>query len=120
LRVYNRHGRRDNKYKARIKILVHELGVEEYKRQVEEEYAHMRTLGLNPPTEELDRIRPFFPGPAYEAGLSDELDRTDPAFALWVDRQVVAHRQPGYAIVNISLKPRGGIPGDASAEQIAL
>ncbi|WP_176591292.1 nitrite/sulfite reductase [Sphingobium sp. EM0848] len=120
LRVYNRYGRRDNKYKARIKILVHELGVEEYKRQVEEEYAHMKQLGLNPPTEELDRIRPFFANPAYEAGLSDDLDRTDPAFALWVDRQVAAHKQPGYAIVNISLKPRGGIPGDASAEQIEL
>ena len=120
LRVYNRYGRRDNKYKARIKILVHELGVEEYKRQVEEEYAHMRELGLNPPTEELDRIRPFFANPAYEQGLSDEIDRTDPAFALWVDRQVAAHKQPGYAIVNISLKPHGGIPGDASAEQIEL
>ncbi|AMK22671.1 MULTISPECIES: nitrite/sulfite reductase [unclassified Sphingobium] len=120
LRVYNRYGRRDNKYKARIKILVHELGVEEYKRQVEEEYAHMRELGLNPPTEELDRIRPFFANPAYEQGLSDEIDRTDPAFALWVDRQVAAHKQPGYAIVNISLKPKGGIPGDASAEQIEL
>jgi sulfite reductase (NADPH) hemoprotein beta-component len=120
LRVYNRYGRRDNKYKARIKILVHELGVEEYKRQVEEEYAHMKQLGLNPPTEELDRIRPFFANPAYEEGLSDEIDRADPAFALWVDRQVAAHKQPGYAIVNISLKPRGGIPGDASAEQIEL
>ncbi|WP_340264856.1 nitrite/sulfite reductase [Sphingobium mellinum] len=120
LRVYNRYGRRDNKYKARIKILVHELGVEEYKRQVEEEFTHMRELGLNPPTEELDRIRHFFAGPAYEQGLNDEIDRADPAFALWVDRQVVAHKQLGYAIVNISLKPHGGIPGDASAEQIEL
>ena len=120
LRVYNRYGRRDNKYKARIKILVHELGVDEYKRQVEEEFAHMGELGLNPPREELDRIRPFFANPAYEQGLSDEIDRSDPAFALWVDRQVAAHKQPGYAIVNISLKPRGGIPGDASAEQIEL
>ncbi|HEX7742938.1 MAG TPA: nitrite/sulfite reductase [Sphingobium sp.] len=120
LRVYNRYGRRDNKYKARIKILVHELGVEEYKRQVEEEYTHMKQLGLNPPTEELDRIRPFFANPAYEQGLGDEIDRSDPAFALWVDRQVAAHKQPGYAIVNISLKPAGGIPGDASAEQIEL
>ena len=120
LRVYNRYGRRDNKYKARIKILVHELGVEEYKRQVEAEFAHMRELGLNPPIEELARIRPFFANPAYEQGLSDEIDRADPAFALWVDRQVAAHKQAGYAIVNISLKPRGGIPGDASAEQIEL
>ncbi|BAV64037.1 nitrite/sulfite reductase [Sphingobium cloacae] len=120
LRVYNRYGRRDNKFKARIKILVHELGVEEYKRQVEEEFAHMKTLGLNPPREELDRIRPFFANPAYEQGLSDEIDRSDPAFALWVERQVVDHKQSGYAIVNISLKPVGGIPGDASADQIDL
>ncbi|MDI1297010.1 MAG: nitrite/sulfite reductase, partial [bacterium] len=120
LRVYNRYGRRDNKYKARIKILVHELGVDEYVRQVEEEFAQMKTLGLNPPREELARIRAFFADPAYEAGASDDIDRSDPAFALWVDRQVAAHKQPGYAIVNISLKPLTGIPGDASADQIDL
>lgn len=120
LRVYNRYGRRDNKYKARIKILVHEIGVEEYRRQVEEEFAHMRRQGLNPPVEELARIRAFFAPPVYETGLSDEIDRADPAFALWVDRNVAAHKAPGHAIVNISLKPLGGIPGDASAEQMEL
>ncbi|MDX3900122.1 MAG: nitrite/sulfite reductase [Sphingobium sp.] len=120
LRVYNRYGRRDNKYKARIKILVHEIGVEEYRRQVEEEFAHMRTLGLNPPTAELDRIRAFFAAPAYKIGLPEEIDRADPAFGLWVDQNVAAHKAPGYAIVNISLKPLGGIPGDASAEQMEL
>ena len=120
LRVYNRYGRRDNKYKARIKILVHELGVEEYRRQVAEEFAHMKTLGLNPPREELARIAAHFAPPAYESGLSDDLDRSDPDFALWVDRNVTAHKQHGYAIVNISLKPIGGIPGDASADQIEL
>lgn len=120
LRVYNRYGRRDNKYKARIKILVHELGVEEYRRQVAEEFAHMKTLGLNPPREELARIAAHFAHPAYESGLSDDLDRSDPDFALWVDRNVTAHKQHGYAIVNISLKPIGGIPGDASADQIEL
>ena len=120
LRVYNRHGRRDNKYKARIKILIHELGVDEYCRQVEEEFAHMKTLGLDPPREELARISAFFADPAYETGLSEDIDRSDPDFALWLDRNVVAHKQPGYAIANISLKPIGGIPGDASAEQIDL
>jgi sulfite reductase (NADPH) hemoprotein beta-component len=120
LRVYNRHGRRDNKYKARIKILVHEIGVEEYKRQVEEEFAHMRDLGLDPPREELARIRAFFAGPAYESGLSEDIDRADPAFALWVDQNVAAHKAPGYAIVNVSLKPLGGIPGDASDAQMEL
>ncbi|MEJ7933735.1 nitrite/sulfite reductase [Sphingobium sp. AN558] len=120
LRVYNRYGRRDNKYKARIKILVHELGADEYRRQVEEEFAHMKALGLNPPREELARIRACFANPAYEADASDAIDRSDPGFALWVDRQVAAHKQPGYAIVNISLKPVDGIPGDASADQIEL
>ena len=120
LRVYNRYGRRDNKYKARIKILVHELGVAEYTRQVEEEFAHMQTLGLEPPTAELDRIRAMFGDPPFEAGASDDLDRSDPGFALWLDQNVAAHKQPGYAIATISLKPTGGIPGDASADQIRL
>ena len=120
LRVYNRYGRRDNKYKARIKILVHELGVDEYRRQVEEEFAHIKTLNLDPPVAELDRIRAYFADPAYETGLPDEIDLSDPAFAAWVKQQVVAHKQPGYAIANISLKPVSGIPGDASAEQIEL
>jgi sulfite reductase (NADPH) hemoprotein beta-component len=120
LRVYNRYGRRDNKYKARIKILVHELGVEEYRRQVEEEFAHIKTLGIDPPAAELDRIRAFFVDPPFETGLSDAIDRADPDFALWVDQQVAAHKQPGYAIVNISLKPITGIPGDASSAQIDL
>ena len=120
LRVYNRYGRRDNKYKARIKILVHELGAEEYTRQVEEEFAHMKTLGLNPPVAELERISGYFPDPDFDADASDELDLSDPDFKLWVDQNVVAHKQPGYAIATISLKPAGGIPGDATAEQIEL
>ncbi|MCW2380801.1 MULTISPECIES: nitrite/sulfite reductase [unclassified Sphingobium] len=120
LRVYNRHGRRDNKYKARIKILVHEMGREEYTRQVEEEFAHMKTLGLDPPLAELARIADHFAPPAYENGLSDEIDLSDRDFAAWVSTQVKPHKVPGYAIVNISLKPIGGIPGDASSAQIDL
>jgi len=120
LRVYNRHGRRDNKYKARIKILVHEIGVAEYSRQVQEEFAHILTLGLEPPPEELERIKGMFADPGLESGLADELDRSDPDFALWVDQNVHAHKQAGYAIVTISLKPVGGIPGDATADQIRL
>jgi sulfite reductase (NADPH) hemoprotein beta-component len=118
LRVYNRHGRRDNKYKARIKILVHEMGREEYTRQVEEEFAHMKTLNLDPPLAELERIAAHFAPPAYETGLSDEIDLSDRDFAAWVSTQVKPHKVPGYAIVNISLKPVGGIPGDASSAQI--
>ncbi len=120
LRVYNRYGRRDNIYKARIKILVHELGAEEYSRQVEEEWAHVKTLGLDPPAGEFERIAAQFAPPPYESGLSDELDRSDPDFALWLDQNVHAHKAPGHAIVTISLKPVGGIPGDASADQIEL
>jgi sulfite reductase (NADPH) hemoprotein beta-component len=118
LRVYNRYGRRDNIYKARIKILVHEIGAEEYARQVEEEFAHVKTLGIDPPVAELERIAAMFAPPAFEANASDELDRSDPDFAVWVDQNVKPHKQAGYAIVNIALKPIGGIPGDATSAQI--
>ncbi len=120
LRVYNRYGRRDNKYKARIKILVHELGAEEYTRQVEEEFAHIKQLGLDPPVEELARITQFFADPPFDEQASDDLDLTDPDFALWVDQNTAKHKRSGYAIATISLKPRGGIPGDASSAQIDL
>ena len=117
LRVYNRYGRRDNIYKARIKILVHEIGADEYRRQVTEEFAHVKTLGIDPPLAELERISAYFAPPAFEA-VSDDVDRSDPDFAVWLDQNVKPHKQAGYAIVNISLKPIGGIPGDASSAQI--
>ena len=120
LRVYNRHGRRDNKYKARIKILVHEMGKEEYTRQVEAEFADLKSQGIEPPLAELERIKPYFADPVFDAAASDSVDRSDPDFALWLDRNTVAHKARGYAIAVISLKPVGGIPGDASADQIRL
>jgi len=120
LRVYNRYGRRDNMYKARIKILIHELGADKYRAEVEEEFAAVKALGIDPPRAEFDRIAAYFAPPAYDAGASDALDRSDPDFAVWLDQNVSAHKQPGYAIVTISLKPVGGIPGDASADQIDL
>ncbi|KLE33850.1 nitrite/sulfite reductase [Aurantiacibacter luteus] len=120
LRVYNRHGRRDNKYKARIKILVHELGADEYRRQVEEEFAHLLEVGVEPPLAELERLRTFFEPPAFATGLPERADRSDPDFALWIDRNCVAHKAPGYVAAVISLKPVGGIPGDASAAQMHL
>ncbi|HOB12857.1 MAG TPA: nitrite/sulfite reductase [Novosphingobium sp.] len=120
LRVYNRYGRRDNKYKARIKILVHELGKDEYARQVEEEFAHLLTLSIEPPLAELERIKAQFADPPFESGLSDDLDRSDPDFALWIDANCLPHKRPGYIAATISLKPVGGIPGDASADQIRL
>ncbi len=118
MRVYNRFGRRDNMYKARIKILVHEIGADEYRRQVEEEFAHVKKLGIDPPLAELERITEFFAPPEFAADADIKVDRSDPDFALWLDQNVKDHKQPGYAIVNISLKPIGGIPGDASADQM--
>jgi sulfite reductase (NADPH) hemoprotein beta-component len=118
LRVYNRYGRRDNIYKARIKILLHEIGADEYRRQVEEEFVAVKALGIDPPQAEFDRIAAHFAPPPFEQGASDAVDRSDPDFAVWLDQNVKAHKQPGYAIVNISLKPTKGIPGDASADQI--
>ena len=138
LRVYNRYGRRDNMYKARIKILIHELGADEYRRQVEAEFVDVKKLGIDPPAAELARITAMFGEPAFEpfsspfassevekpipgTGFSTALETNgvvDPDFAVWLDQNVRAHKRPGYAIVNISLKPIGGIPGDASADQI--
>ncbi|WP_310497847.1 nitrite/sulfite reductase [Sandarakinorhabdus sp.] len=120
LRVYNRHGRRDNIYKARIKILVHELGAAEFTAQVEAEWAAMKPLGLDAPQAELDRIIAQFGGPDYDTAAPDSIDVSDPDFALWVDQNVHAHKQPGYAIATISLKPKRGIPGDASSAQMDL
>lgn len=120
LRVYNRYGRRDNMYKARIKILIHELGAEKYAAEVEEEFAVVKALGIDPPRAEFDRIAAHFAPPPYDADAPDTLDRSDPDFAVWLDQNVSAHKQPGHAVVTISLKPIGGIPGDASADQIDL
>jgi sulfite reductase (NADPH) hemoprotein beta-component len=120
LRVYNRYGRRDNIYKARIKILLHELGPDEYRRQVEEEFAAVKTLGLDPPRAELERITAFFGSPDFDTSPAPAIDRSDPDFAVWLDQNVRTHKQDGYAIVTISLKPVGGIPGDATADQIDL
>ncbi len=122
LRVYNRYGRRDNIYKARIKILIHEIGADEYRRQVEAEFLQVKTLNLDPPKAEFDRISAFFAPPPFETfndePAADFLASSDPDFAVWLDQNIKAHKQTGYAIVNISLKPIGGIPGDASADQI--
>ena len=118
LRVYNRYGRRDNIYKARIKILVNDLGRDAFAQHVEAEWQEVRKAGVDAPQAEVARISSFFAAPPFEQGLSDDLDLSDTAFAEWVHQNVHAHKVPGYAIVNISLKPVDGIPGDASAEQI--
>ncbi|MCG8559383.1 MAG: nitrite/sulfite reductase [Hyphomicrobiales bacterium] len=123
MRVYNLHGRRDNKYKARIKILVHELGADEFRRQVEAEYERIDAPALLPPETELARIAGYFAAPHYDAlpntdATLERLRKADASFAAWADINVAKHRVPGYAIVNISLKPIGGIPGDATSDQM--
>ncbi len=123
LRVYNLFGRRDNMYKARIKILVHEVGAERFSQLVEEEWSHIKETSVDLPADEIERIVTYFAPPAFEtlsAYVPEFEDRRieDAAFRRWVRTNVFAHRQPGYAIANLSLKPVDGIPGDATAEQM--
>jgi sulfite reductase (NADPH) hemoprotein beta-component len=123
LRVYNMFGRRDNMYKARIKILVHEVGAERFSQLVEEEWSHIKETSVDLPADEIERIVAYFAPPAFEtlsAYVPEFEDRRieDAAFRRWVRTNVFAHRQPGYAIANLSLKPVDGIPGDATAEQM--
>ena len=123
LRVYNLEGRRDNKYKARIKILLHEKGLEGLREAVEAEFvAHDRT-GLTLPAQEIERIDAYFTPPALEPKkpASERVERRcgkDAKFSKFFESNVTPHRTPGYAIVTISLKPIGGVPGDASADQM--
>ena len=125
MRVYNLHGRRDNKYKARIKILVHETGVEELSRQVEVEFAELKNTELKLPDADIAAITAYFAPPA----LKDRPEgweslarwkRADEGFARFVEQNVAPHKHPDYGMVTISLKPIGGIPGDATDEQMEL
>ncbi len=123
LRVYNRYGRRDNLYKARIKILVHEVGVEKIRDEVEAEYAATRDGALKLPTGAIEAIArqfapPDLPPRPMTSGRVDAQRLSDPDFALWLKSNVAPHRVPGYAIVTASLKPAGSPPGDASATQM--
>lgn len=123
IRVYNLHGRRDNMFKARIKILTKALGINEFRNQVEAEWTHLKD-GPNTITEsELARVAKHFEAmpyenlPAHDAGF-DAAIASNPAFAAWVKRCVHAHRQPGYRAVTLSLKPHGKAPGDITSEQM--
>jgi sulfite reductase (NADPH) hemoprotein beta-component len=122
MRVYNQYGRRDNIYKARIKILVHELGIEKFSHEVEEEWQQMRDGALKLDEEVVEDIRARFFYPTYEklAHMPDELRKAahDPRFEAWRKNSTFPHKVQGYAIVTISLKPVGGPPGDATAEQM--
>lgn len=125
LRVYNRYGRRDNKYKARIKILVHETGLEELKADIEAEFAEIRDGVLTLPASEIERITTYFDPPAFAAADGDEVVleaaiAADPQLEAFAARNVHPHRAPGYASLTISLKPIGKAPGDATAEQMEV
>ena len=123
LRVYNRYGRRDNKYKARIKILVKELTPEVFAQKVEEEWSHLRDGPATLIEAEVRRIEGRFTRPAYarlpaEDAFLDAMLATDKAFANWHQRNIHPHKVPGYAAVTLSLKRTGAAPGDASAAQM--
>lgn len=123
MRVYNLHGRRDNKYKARIKILVHETGAEELSRQIEVEFAALKDTELKLPEADIQSISTYFAPPALEPRPEgwESLARwkkTDPEFSRWVHQNVQPHKHPDYGMVTISLKPIGGIPGDATDAQM--
>ncbi len=123
LRVYNQYGRRDNMYKARIKILVKAVGVEEFARQVEEEWADLKDGPSTLTEEELARVAAYFTAPAYATlpaadAAVEQLKTDNKAFANWLKRNVKPHKVSGYAAVVLSLKKTGVPPGDATAEQM--
>jgi sulfite reductase (NADPH) hemoprotein beta-component len=125
MRVYNLYGRRDNKYKARIKILVHEIGAEKFRAEVEAEYARYPHQTTEVETRELARISAYFADPKFEklsrfVPALEEAKRNDPEFARWVKNNTAPHKREGYTIVNISLKAAGEIPGDATGEQMRV
>ena len=123
LRVYNRYGRRDNKFKARIKILVKALTPQVFAERVEAEWSYLKD-GANTLTEaEVDRVSKFFVDPAYkplddQSAALAQLDAEHPGFARWRERNVVAHKKPGYAAVTLSLKSTGVAPGDVTDKQL--
>ena len=125
MRVYNLYGRRDNKYKARVKILVHELGAEKFKAEVEAEYARHPAQSTEVETRELARIAAYFSAPVFEklsrfAPHFENSKLSNPEFARWAKNNLAAHHTDGYTIANVSLKPEGGIPGDATGDQMRV
>jgi sulfite reductase (NADPH) hemoprotein beta-component len=123
LRVYNRYGRRDNIYKARIKILVSALGIDAFRKEVGEEFALLKGGELTLPVEEVARIRAYFAPPPFKtlpprSAAFEQAKADHKRFARWVRTNVYPHRAPGYAIVTVSLKPIGLPPGDATADQM--
>ncbi|GAA5316579.1 MAG: nitrite/sulfite reductase [Candidatus Pelagadaptatus aseana] len=127
LRIYNQIGRRDNKYKARIKILVKALGADAFKEKVEAEWQRIKNTALALTAEEIDRAKSFFTEPAYKTiddsqvqGELNEKSQDHAAFGKWLSRNVRSHKVPGYAAVTLSLKPTGVAPGDITDNQLEI
>lgn len=125
LQVYNLNGRRDNKYKARIKILVHETGLEELKAMIEETYLQQKQVHQAPPSDMVEAIEAQFAPPEFDKTPVDEdklskIIGADPLLRSFVETNIDSHRDPNHAIVTISMKPIGGTPGDATAEQMRI
>ncbi|WP_114954783.1 nitrite/sulfite reductase [Sphingosinicella terrae] len=124
LRVYNLEGRRDNKYKARVKILVHELGTEAFVARVEEEYARIDRGAVEVDAAEVARIAAYFAPPAFEAlpARSEAFEKAarDPDFARFARTNLFPHKAPGYTALTVSLKPIGAPPGDATSDQMRV
>lgn len=125
LQVYNLHGRRDNKYKARIKILVHETGIDTLREWIEEAFETQKTYHQAPPQEMIDAIEAQFQPPKFDDAKVDEdklskLVSSDPLLRSFIETNVSEHFDSNHAIVTISLKPIGGTPGDATADQMRI
>ncbi|WLD56840.1 nitrite/sulfite reductase [Salinispirillum sp. LH 10-3-1] len=124
VRVYNQHGRRDNKYKARIKILVKALGIEAFRARVDAEWAHLKDGTGTLTQAEIDRVAKHFSAPDYDTTLSandaavEELKASSKGFRNWVERNTTAHKVPGYTAVTLSLKKTGIAPGDIYSKQM--
>ena len=120
LRVYNLYGRRDNKYKARIKILVGALGIEQFRKEVDEEWQYLKSNRID--VDKLEEMKAYFDNVEYDATEEEQtsyLSRrgADTNFRRWLTWNVRGHREPGYNVVHISLKPHGQPPGDLVTEQ---
>lgn len=130
MRVYNRYGRRDNMYKARIKILVRAIGPEEFAKQVDEEWQHIKGGVSVIPQSELDRVAKYFTAPAYRTFSAEQLAQTEQdiqqlrqqhvGFDRWLTRNALEHRVPGYVAISISLKRPKIAPGDATTQEMHL
>jgi len=125
LQVYNLNGRRDNKYKARIKILVHETGLEPLKEMIEQAFVKQKEFHIAPPVEMVEAIETQFQPPKFDAATVDEdklskIIAADPLLRSFIETNVAEHKDANHAMVTISLKPIGGTPGDATADQMRV